>query len=33
MAVLDALDRYSLEVKRPITVPLLREVLGSLPPQ
>lgn len=31
MAVLDALDRYSLEVKRPITVPLVREVLGLLP--
>jgi DnaA family protein len=31
MAVLDALDRYSLEVKRPITVPLVREVLALLP--
>lgn len=31
MAVLDALDRYSLEVKRPITVPLAREVLTLLP--
>lgn len=31
MAVLDALDRYSLQVKRPITVPLLREVLALLP--
>lgn len=30
MAVLDQLDRYSLEVKRPITVPLAREVLGAL---
>jgi len=27
MAVLDALDRYSLETKRPVTLPLLREVL------
>ncbi|MEW6312471.1 MAG: DnaA regulatory inactivator Hda [Pseudomonadota bacterium] len=27
MAVLDALDRYSLETKRPITLPLLREAL------
>lgn len=27
LAVLDALDRYSLETKRPITVPLLREIL------
>lgn len=31
MAVLDALDRYSLEVKRPITAPLVREVLALLP--
>ncbi len=31
MAVLDALDRYSLEVKRPITLPLVRDVLGLLP--
>ena len=31
MAVLEALDRYSLEVKRPITVPLAREVLALLP--
>lgn len=30
MAVLDALDRYSLEVKRPVTVPLAREVLALL---
>ena len=29
-AVLDALDRYSLEHKRPITLPLLREALRSL---
>lgn len=27
MAVLDALDEYSLQTKRPITLPLLREVL------
>lgn len=31
LAVLDALDRYSLEAKRPITVPLAREVLALLP--
>ena len=30
MAVLDALDRYSLEYKRPITLPLLRKALRSL---
>ncbi len=30
IAVLEALDRYSLEHKRPITVPLLREALRSL---
>jgi len=29
LAVLDALDRYSLETKRPITVPLLREILHA----
>jgi hypothetical protein len=29
--VLDALDRYSLQTRRPITLPLLREVLGSQP--
>lgn len=29
MAMLDALDRYSLEAKRPITLPLLRELLQS----
>jgi len=29
MAVLDALDRYSLETKRPITLPLLRQLLQS----
>lgn len=31
MTVLDALDRYSLQTRRPITLPLLREVLGSQP--
>ncbi len=31
LAVLDALDRYSLEVKRSVTVPLAREVLALLP--
>lgn len=30
LAVLDALDRYSLQAKRPITVPLLKELLGNL---
>ena len=30
VAVLDALDRYSLEHKRPITVPLLRDALRSM---
>jgi len=29
IAMLDALDRYSLEAKRPITLPLLRELLLS----
>lgn len=29
LAVLDALDRYSLQTKRPITVPLLREILRA----
>jgi DnaA family protein len=29
LAVLDALDRYSLETKRPITVPLLRDLLNE----
>ncbi len=29
MTVLDALDRHSLETKRPITLPLLRELLQS----
>ena len=32
MAILVALDRYSLEHKRPITLPLLREVLQHAPP-
>ena len=32
LAVLDAVDRYSLEVKRPVTVPLTREVLARLKP-
>jgi len=27
LGALDTLDRYSLETKRPITVPLLRETL------
>ncbi|MCK7496103.1 MAG: hypothetical protein MZW92_38055 [Comamonadaceae bacterium] len=31
MAVLDALDRVSLEQQRPVTLPLLREALGSIP--
>ena len=30
MAYLQALDRYSLETKRPVTVPLVKELLGSL---
>jgi DnaA family protein len=29
-AVLDALDRFSLERKRPITLPLLKQALHSL---
>jgi hypothetical protein len=29
MAVLDALDRASLERKRPVTVPLLKEMLNK----
>lgn len=29
LAMLDALDRYSLETKRPVTVPLVRELLGA----
>ena len=31
-AALEALDKYSLELKRPITLPLLREALKLLPP-
>ena len=31
LAVLEALDRYSLEAKRPVTVPLLRELLSRVP--
>jgi DnaA family protein len=27
LATVDALDRYSLETKRPVTVPLVRELL------
>jgi DnaA family protein len=30
IALVDALDRYSLERKRPITLPLLKETLRSL---
>jgi DnaA family protein len=29
VAVLDALDRYSLQTKRPITVPLMREIIQA----
>jgi DnaA family protein len=29
LATLDALDRYSLETRRPVTVPLARELLQS----
>ncbi len=29
LAILDALDRYSLETKRPVTVPLVRELLAE----
>jgi DnaA family protein len=29
VALLDALDRYSLESQRPVTVPLLRELLAA----
>ena len=32
LAMLDALDRYSLETKRPVTVPLVRELLHAAPP-
>ena len=31
LAILDALDRYSLETKRPVTVPLVRELLAVAP--
>jgi DnaA family protein len=31
LAMIDALDRYSLEMKRPVTLPLVRELLRSLP--
>jgi DnaA family protein len=31
LAMLDALDRYSLEAKRPVTVPLVRELLAIDP--
>ncbi len=30
LAVLDGLDRYSLETKRPVTVPLARELLAAI---
>jgi hypothetical protein len=30
IALLDALDRRSLQRKRPVTLPLLKEALGSL---
>ena len=30
IAVVDALDRYSLEQKRPVTLPLVREALARL---
>jgi DnaA-homolog protein len=33
LAMLDALDRYSLETKRPVTVPLVRELLHAANPQ
>ena len=32
IAMLDALDRYSLETKRPVTVPLVRELLHAAAP-
>jgi hypothetical protein len=31
LGVLDALDRFSLQTHRPITVPLLRDVLQTPP--
>jgi DnaA family protein len=33
LAMLDALDRYSLETKRPVTVPLVRELLHAAAPR
>jgi DnaA family protein len=33
LAMLDALDRYSLETRRPVTVPLVRELLHAAGPQ
>jgi DnaA-homolog protein len=33
LAMLDALDRYSLETKRPVTVPLVRELLHAAKPR
>jgi DnaA family protein len=33
LAMLDALDRYSLETKRPVTVPLVRELLHATAPR
>jgi DnaA-homolog protein len=33
LAMLDALDRYSLETKRPVTVPLVRELLSAAKPR
>jgi DnaA family protein len=33
LATLDALDRYSLETRRPVTVPLARELLHAAGPQ
>jgi DnaA family protein len=29
IALIDALDRFSLETKRPVTLPLLRELLNQ----
>jgi len=33
LATLDALDRYSLETRRPVTVPLVRELLSAAEPR
>ena len=33
LAMLDALDRYSLETRRPVTVPLVRELLHAAAPR